>query len=80
MGTYEKGKGPYDSSRRQAFPLVQITEPMTLILNNACNFQSSSHNICFLVILANSSLRHYVTLGPVQSHVAHSQHSRDWSH
>lgn len=36
------------------------------ILKNIFNFQSSSHNICFLAMFANSSLGHNVDLGPVQ--------------
>lgn len=42
-----------------------------LILNNAFHFQvsglqSSNHNICFLMILANGYLGHGAALGPVQ--------------
>lgn len=35
---------------------------MTPILNSVLNFQSSSHHVCFLVVLANSSVGHGVAL------------------
>lgn len=38
----------------------------TLILNNVFNFQSGSHNSCFLTIFANGSWGRSVALGPVQ--------------
>lgn len=45
------------------------------ILKNIFNFQFNSHhcsghNICFLIVVANSSLGHSVSLGPIQGSLA----------
>lgn len=39
---------------------------MMLLLNTVCDFRSSHHKICFLVILANSCLGHSAASGPVE--------------
>ena len=55
------------SVERRHFYWCRQCNIVMLILNNIFNFQSSSHNNCFLVIFANSSLRHNVPfLGPAQ--------------
>ena len=38
--------------------------PVTPVLKNVFSFQSGSHDICFLIALANGSLRHKVAVDP----------------